>query len=348
MYRMEDPTVVAAMRAAPQNPVDREDFEIQVSPNYKAPCRIYYTTMQSDHVPPNPGSPPVKPVAPKPLPKVNPQDLSPEQTQARRTLEKQYKGNKAHYEKLLQKYKEERAAWERAYEAYHAATSHNDDSSADDSMPPDSQNSPRPDPLCIFTHGKSTTLDDPHVRSFCIGFARTAPIMLFQDNREEVLRVQTFRSLANSYPSAIAYSGRSLGARNAARATVYSTIKRAILITFPLVRGLDVRYTDLLALSSDTEVLFIIGDSDALCPETHLLEVRKKMRAKSWWIKLVGGDHKFLLWETKVIRDSILNIAGQMASKVRFRNSLNAPILLGSITDYAIISGQLRSITIRI
>lgn len=224
--------------------------------------------------------------------------------------------NRAHYEILLKKYHEDQAIWDAKHQAYQAATNCTEDSEGEETESPETQPQHRPDPLCVFTHGKSTTLDDPHVRSFCLGFARTAPILLFQDNRDEILRVQTFRSLANSFPSVKAYSGRSLGARNAARATVYSTVQRAILVTFPLVRGLDIRYTDLLALSADTEVLFIIGDSDALCPETHLKEIRGRMKAKSWWIRLVNGDHQFRIWETKTIRDGILNIAGQIASKV--------------------------------
>lgn len=73
----------------------------------------------------------------------------------------------------------------------------------------------------------------------------------------------------------------------------------------------------MLALGADTDVLFIIGDSDVLTPETHLKEVRARMKARSWWIRLVQGDHQFKIWETKTIRDAILNIAGQMAAKVR-------------------------------
>jgi hypothetical protein len=282
----------------------------------KAPCRIYYSSTHSDRHPPNPGSPPVKPVAPKALPKATLENLTKEQTLARRTHEKQYKANRVNYDTLLKKYHEDRAKWDAANQAYQAAT-HGDDSPAEDTSSSEEQRA-WPDPFCVFTHGKSTTLDDPHVRSFCLGFARTAPILVFQDYREEILRVQTFRSLANSFPGVKAYSGRSLGARNAARATVFSTIKRVILVTFPLVRGLDVRYSDLLALSADAEVLFLSGDSDALAPETHLKEIRRKMKAKSWWIRLVGADHQFRLWETKTIRDAILNIAGQMAAKVRF------------------------------
>jgi hypothetical protein len=41
MYDMEDAAVVALMRAQPMNPVDREDFEIQVSPGYKVSIFSY-------------------------------------------------------------------------------------------------------------------------------------------------------------------------------------------------------------------------------------------------------------------------------------------------------------------
>lgn len=147
-------------------------------------------------------------------------------------MEKQYKADKLHYDTLLKKYYEERVTWDTVNQAYLAAGEAGE--AVEEASPCDEPHSP-PEPLCIFTHGKSTALDDPHVRHFCLGFARTAPILLFQDKRDELLRFQTFRSLANSFPSAKAYSGLSLGARNAARATVYSTVKRAILVTFPLV-----------------------------------------------------------------------------------------------------------------
>lgn len=40
MYSLDDPAVVAVMRAPPLNPVEREDFTNQVSPGYEAPCRM--------------------------------------------------------------------------------------------------------------------------------------------------------------------------------------------------------------------------------------------------------------------------------------------------------------------
>ena len=41
MSQMENAAVVALMRSQPVNPVDREDFEIQVSPGYKVSLFSY-------------------------------------------------------------------------------------------------------------------------------------------------------------------------------------------------------------------------------------------------------------------------------------------------------------------
>lgn len=95
--------------------------------------------------------------------------------------------------------------------------------------------------------------------------------------------------------------------------SVHTPVKRLIFFTYPLVRDLNYRYADLLALGSDIEVLFIVGDGDPLAVETHLREVRHRMRAKSWWIKLVKGDHSFKLWTDQEM-ESTLDIAGQLAA----------------------------------
>jgi hypothetical protein len=94
---------------------------------------------------------------------------------------------------------------------------------------------------------------------------------------------------------------------------VHTPVKRLIFFTYPLVRDLDYRYADLLALGPDIEVLFVVGDGDPLAVETHLREVRHRMRAKSWWIKLIKGDHTFKLWTEEEIEHT-LDIAGQIAA----------------------------------
>jgi hypothetical protein len=105
-----------------------------------------------------------------------------------------------------------------------------------------------------------------------------------------------------------------LGARAAARAQVYSPVKKLIFFTYPLVRGLDERYEELLKLVKGTDVLFIVGDSDPLCVEMHLMAIRTLMSAQSWWVRLVSADHG-IRYDTDEKRDALCNVAGQIAAK---------------------------------
>jgi hypothetical protein len=171
----------------------------------------------------------------------------------------------------------------------------------------------RPDPECIFTHGRSSSLDNPAVIAFAQGFARTRPILCFEDANDLTHRTSTFRSLANQFPSASALGGRSMGARAACRAQIYSPVRKLIFFTYPLTRGLDERYEELLALDANTDVLFILGDSDALCHELHLKAIRERMRARTWWIRLLKADHA-VWYEDPEQRDTICNVAGQIAA----------------------------------
>ncbi len=116
----------------------------------------------------------------------------------------------------------------------------------------------------------------------------------------------------NQLPSAIAIGGRSMGARASARAQIYSPVRKLIFFTYPLVRGLDERYDELLAVESTTDVLFVLGDSDSLCHEMHLKAIRSRMRARTWWIRIIGGDHA--LWFEDLQRDKICNAAGQLSA----------------------------------
>lgn len=85
-----------------------------------------------------------------------------------------------------------------------------------------------------------------------------------------------------------------------------------IFFTLPLVRDLDYRYADLIALDQNVEILFIVGDGDPLAVETQLREVRHRMRAKSWWIKLIRGDHEFKSWDKGEL-EGALDVAVQLA-----------------------------------
>ena len=54
------------------------------------------------------------------------------------------------------------------------------------------------------------------------------------------------------------------GKSAAARAQIYSPVRKLIFFTYPLTRALEERYEELLALEASTDVLFVVGDSDAL------------------------------------------------------------------------------------
>ena len=126
-------------------------------------------------------------------------------------------------------------------------------------------------------------------------------------------RVTTFRALMEKYPSASSIAGRSMGARASCRASVYSPVQKLIFFACPLTRGLDERYEEILSIPSDVDVLQIIGDEDDMAPEWLLKPLRARMRARTWWIKLVKTDHA-IWYDPPEKRDAICNIVGQIAA----------------------------------
>lgn len=65
-----------------------------------------------------------------------------------------------------------------------------------------------------------------------------------------------------------------------------------ILVSYPLKGPKDdIRDEILLNLPSHIQVLFVIGDRDAMCPLDMLDGVRKKMSAKSQLVVVKGADH---------------------------------------------------------
>jgi pimeloyl-ACP methyl ester carboxylesterase len=173
--------------------------------------------------------------------------------------------------------------------------------------------STRPDLDLIFTHGKGSRLGNPAIVAFAKGFARFSTILCFDDSRAMTERVTTFRALMEKYPSASTIGGRSMGARASCRASIYSPVRKLIFFTYPLTRGLDERYEEVLSLPADADVLFIIGDEDAMAPDLILKPIRERMRARTWWIKLVKTDHA-IWYDPPEKRDAICNIAGQIAA----------------------------------
>lgn len=66
---------------------------------------------------------------------------------------------------------------------------------------------------------------------------------------------------------------------------------RLVLASYPLRGPRDVRDRILLDLPKGVEVLFVIGDRDAMCPLEMLEGVRKKMKAGSRLVVVRGADH---------------------------------------------------------
>lgn len=190
------------------------------------------------------------------------------------------------------------AGYEAQLSAYNAAL----DAAKEDYPPPDA----------IFTHGRGE-LRNAANDAFMEGFGRTQTLFSFENMRDMPFRVSTFRSLLSSFPTATALSGKSLGARASVRAQLYGHVKKLMLFTYPVVRGLDERYEELLALEVDVEALFIIGDYDPLAVEILMRAVRSRMRAKSWWVKVVRGDHSFRTFSDEA-RNAVCNVAGQTAA----------------------------------
>ena len=88
----------------------------------------------------------------------------------------------------------------------------------------------------------------------------------------------------------IALGGRSMGARGAVMAAMEDT-RCLILASYPLQTDKEVRDQILLDLPAEKDVLFISGDHDSMCDLEMLSEVRKKMKAKSWLIRVRDADH---------------------------------------------------------
>lgn len=66
---------------------------------------------------------------------------------------------------------------------------------------------------------------------------------------------------------------------------------RLVLVSYPLQGQNDVRDGILLDLPERVEVLFIIGDRDAMCPLELLDGVRSKMKARSRLVVARDADH---------------------------------------------------------
>ncbi|KAF1933433.1 uncharacterized protein M421DRAFT_415776 [Didymella exigua CBS 183.55] len=157
----------------------------------------------------------------------------------------------------------------------------------------------------IFTHGAGGTLSAPAVVNFCTGFASTSstPLLAFQGSSNLGARVKGFHACHGHLGSGakdLVFGGRSMGARAAVMAATELIADRKwdengkmrlLLVSYPLQGPKDVRDQILLDLPEDTDVLFVVGDRDAMCPLDLLEEVRRKMVAKSRLVVVRSADH---------------------------------------------------------
>jgi hypothetical protein len=225
MESIGKPKVQESMRLAPAIPVERIDSSVVTSANYSTYCRLYYTPQLSIPSVEHPGIPPTPPTAPRPLPPRKKGDT----TKSRQTLRKHYNTKVAKYNTTLGIYKANKVIWDVHYRKYIASldlnrlASKTEDHDIDDIDEKEEDNHEDPiaaaEPLVVFTHGRNSTLDNAHITAFCQGFGREGAILLFEDLRPELQRIHVFRTLVNSYPCIKAFSGRSAGARNAAKAS---------------------------------------------------------------------------------------------------------------------------------
>ena len=177
----------------------------------------------------------------------------------------------------------------------------------------------------IFTHGAGGTLAAPAVVNFCTGFSSTCSvsILAFQGSMNLGARIKGFhacyrhvrgdaedcsRRPAGSRKTLVR-GGRSMGGRAAViAATELDTELREteqkpetgtgtgikmklVLVSYPLIGPKEVRDQILLHLPGEAEVLFIVGENDAMCPLELLEEVRRKMRVKNRLVVVRGADH---------------------------------------------------------
>jgi predicted alpha/beta-hydrolase family hydrolase len=170
----------------------------------------------------------------------------------------------------------------------------------------------------IFAHGASGSMHTPAVLFFANGVARARDVITFQGNMNMKARVEAFAAVARHSADVrakqsfvkrneevVVLGGRSMGSRaailaanelkvgvDASAETEVPIAKCFVLVSYPLVAPSgDVRDQLLLDLDAEHEVLFMIGSRDTMCPLDHLEEIRRKMTAKSWLVRLQGADH---------------------------------------------------------
>jgi predicted alpha/beta-hydrolase family hydrolase len=171
----------------------------------------------------------------------------------------------------------------------------------------------------IFTHGAGGTLSAPAVVDFCSGVSvtNTVTVLAFQGSMNLGSRVKGFRACVEyvegereegrkksggkrAQASGLLVGGRSMGARAAVMAVLEKKEEKEkekeggvdlVLVSYPLKGPKDVRDQILLDLPASVNVLFIIGEKDAMCPLDLLNHVRNSMKAKTQLVVVKGADH---------------------------------------------------------
>lgn len=314
MDPLTDAANVALMRAPPAIPPQRDDCtytQVTSAGDMVNNTTWYWTPRPAPRaaIPAHPGESPAAPVAPIPPPAAGRGRPS----AARLALVTQYNADLIAYPVDVAAYPGRLEAYNEALRLYQEYADNAENDAILDDGPPANPAPVRPNPDCIFTHGRESRLHNATIAAFSEGFARTHTILCFQDTGDLTTRVATFRSLMRRWPSVTAIGGRSMGARASCRAAIYSSIKKLIFFAYPLVSGLEERSEELLALDADTDVLFIVGDADARCVEILLQPLRQRMRARTWWIRVVGADHA-MWYDDDQVRGTICNISGQIAA----------------------------------
>lgn len=154
----------------------------------------------------------------------------------------------------------------------------------------------------IFTHGVGGGIESPVMQQFAEGFAALSKLTMFQGNMNLRSRIKAFKHVIDHTVSEapLAIGGRSMGARAAVFTALELDWKKTalVLVSYPLTAGKDGatreperREQILLDLDGETDVLFIIGSSDAQCDLAQLRQLRRKMRARSWLAVVDGANH---------------------------------------------------------
>ncbi|KAG4439671.1 hypothetical protein IFR05_004868 [Cadophora sp. M221] len=261
------PDVRAAMLAPPVNPIRRTDFVHKATPTVHINCNLYHM------VPVHPGP------APTAIPPPGPGRGSDTRLDEQKSFNKQTVARAA----ALKRWTVANPGGNPAKEPAMA------------------------DPDMIFTHGRGSTLVNEAIVSFTEGWARTQVALNFENTGDLNTRAAVFRALMLAFPSATSLGGRSLGARAATRGSIYSRVSKLVMFTYPLVRGLDERFEELLALQSNVD-----------------------------WVRMINGDHA-LWYDPPEKRDALCNIAGQIAA---MWNVARDPLLTELTLDWDDVANQ--------